>query len=948
MVAALYRRYRPDTFADLIGQSHVTDPLRAALRADRVNHAYLFSGPRGCGKTTSARILARCLNCAEGPTDTPCGVCDSCVDLATGGNGSLDVVEIDAASHNGVDDARDLRERAFFAPSRDRFKIFILDEAHMVSSQGFNALLKIVEEPPEHVKFIFATTEPEKVLQTIRSRTHHYPFRLVPPATMLAYVQQLVESEQVTVEPGVLPLVIRAGEGSVRDTLSLLDQLIAGSEDSKVTYERAVALLGYTHISLLDAMVDALAVNDARGVFSALDDVVQSGQDPRRFTEDLLERLRDLIIVAASSDPGSILHGVPSEQLEVMQRQSEKFGPVELSRCADVVSHALNEMTGATSPKLLLELMAARLLVPASDDNARGTLVRVERLERRIGISGDSSAQSNPAPASAAVSSATPPATPQPSATNAPAAQASGSPASKAPSQASSASNSAPAVTSRPAAEQTAVEPARSLAPAVADTATEREVPEAAGPAESQPVGSTSAPAEQPGAAVAAAPVSEQQFRDSWPEVLAQLQARSNNTWMIVSQIEVLGFRDSILTLGFRSAKDVQLFKDRKPNETSKSDHLRSAIRAVLGIEVKFVARELPNARVQHGTRESAPPPAEPASSGSPRNTANTQESTTSSATARNASVAGGHPAATPNSGTTSSSGGMSWEVAPIPNDDDAPPLDEPEFDVPEFDVPEHSSPEHNAPRDQAPRADLAHDQEVPSNVSQFRSKHAAEPEAPSTAPAPNLRSRTMHPATGSMPIIRQQAAPVDDAVVAPAKGSAPLAATAPQESAQPGSFSPEPVAPEPVAPEPVAPEPVSPEPVAPEPVSPERETPGSPQPESTPEHSGETSDAPSDTQRSAIAAWSSLPAEAWASAPAPVEDEAETARAAAAEAEANPPEPVVSAPTATQVHAALGGNDRGRYGEAVIRELLGAEFIEEIEAERPVSLMQDIPDGER
>ncbi|MBN9190200.1 MAG: DNA polymerase III subunit gamma/tau, partial [Microbacterium sp.] len=300
MTTALYRRYRPESFGEMIGQSQVTEPLMTALRTDRVGHAYLFSGPRGCGKTTSARILARCLNCAQGPTDTPCGVCDSCVELGRGGGGSLDVVEIDAASHNGVDDARDLRERAVFAPARDRFKIFILDEAHMVTPQGFNALLKLVEEPPDHVKFIFATTEPEKVIGTIRSRTHHYPFRLVAPAAMLEYVGTLCEQEGVTVEPGVLPLVVRAGGGSPRDTLSLLDQLIAGSEGTVVTYERAVSLLGYTHAELLDAVVDAFGAGDAAAAFSAVDRVVQTGQDPRRFVDDLLERLRDLIVIAAT------------------------------------------------------------------------------------------------------------------------------------------------------------------------------------------------------------------------------------------------------------------------------------------------------------------------------------------------------------------------------------------------------------------------------------------------------------------------------------------------------------------------------------------------------------------------------------------------------------------------------------------------------------------------
>ena len=540
MVTALYRRYRPETFAELIGQSQVTDPLRTALRNDRVNHAYLFSGPRGCGKTTSARILARCLNCVEGPTDTPCGKCPSCIELSRDGGGSMDVVEIDAASHNGVDDARDLRERAVFAPARDRYKIFILDEAHMVTPQGFNALLKIVEEPPEHVKFIFATTEPEKVIGTIRSRTHHYPFRLVPPAQMLEYVQQLCDSEKVDVEPGVLPLVVRAGGGSVRDTLSLLDQLIAGSEGSSVQYERAVALLGYTHGALLSEVVDAIGARDAAAAFAAVDRVIQTGQDPRRFVEDLLERLRDLIIVSATSDgAAAVLRGIQQDELDRMAVQAAQFGTAELSRAADVANAALTEMTGATSPRLHLELMIARVLIPASDESERGALARVERLERRIGVEA--------------------PATPAP--------------------PANAAVPRAPAAAPAPPTPPVEVAPAPTAAP-------------------TSPV------------PVEVKPVTFQQVKDSWPEILEAVEKAKLSAWMVVYTAKPLELREgNVLVLSFPSQNDVDALKQRAAPGDGVADYFKQAVFDVLGFRPLLLAK----VEATHPVVQEAPPePTEP------------------------------------------------------------------------------------------------------------------------------------------------------------------------------------------------------------------------------------------------------------------------------------------------------------------------------------------------
>jgi DNA polymerase III subunit gamma/tau len=389
---ALYRKYRPATFAEVVGQEHVTEPLSTALAAGRINHAYLFSGPRGCGKTSSARILARSLNCEQGPTATPCGVCDSCVALAPNGPGHIDVIELDAASHGGVDDTRELRDRAFYAPAQSRYRVFIVDEAHMVTTAGFNALLKIVEEPPEHLIFVFATTEPEKVLPTIRSRTHHYPFRLLPPRTMRALIERICAQEGVVVDDAVYPLVIRAGGGSPRDTLSVLDQLLAGSEVSpdgnRIGYQRALGLLGATDVALIDEAVDALAAGDAAALFGAVESVIDAGHDPRRFATDLLERFRDLLVLQAVPDAAA--RGVvdsPEDVLDRMRDQAARIGPATLTRYAEVVHAGLTEMRGATAPRLLLEVICARLLLPSASDTESALLQRVERIETRLDMS---------------------------------------------------------------------------------------------------------------------------------------------------------------------------------------------------------------------------------------------------------------------------------------------------------------------------------------------------------------------------------------------------------------------------------------------------------------------------------------------------------------------------------------------------------------------------------
>ncbi|TNC22882.1 DNA polymerase III subunit gamma and tau [Amycolatopsis alkalitolerans] len=383
MALALYRKYRPATFAEVVGQEHVTEPLRTALAAGRINHAYLFSGPRGCGKTSSARIMARSLNCVEGPTPDPCGKCDSCRALAPEGSGSIDVTELDAASHGGVDDARELRDRAFYAPAESRYRVFIIDEAHMVTTQGFNALLKIVEEPPEHLIFIFATTEPDKVLPTIRSRTHHYPFRLIPPSSMRELLERNVAAEGVDVEPAVYPLVIRAGGGSARDTQSVLDQLLAGAGPEGVTYQRAVSLLGVTDVALIDDLIDGLAAEDSAAVFGTVERLAEAGHDPRRFASDLLDRLRDLVLVRSVPDAAARgLVTAPEDEVTRMTAQVERIGLGTLTRYAEIVHNGLLEMRGATAPRLLLELLCARMLLPSVSDGEAALLQRLERLER--------------------------------------------------------------------------------------------------------------------------------------------------------------------------------------------------------------------------------------------------------------------------------------------------------------------------------------------------------------------------------------------------------------------------------------------------------------------------------------------------------------------------------------------------------------------------------------
>ena len=572
---ALYRRYRPETFAEVIGQDHVTEPLRAALANNRVNHAYLFSGPRGCGKTTSARILARALNCERAPIADPCGECESCQDLARGGPGSIDVIEIDAASHGGVDDARDLREKAFFSPVKSRYKVYIIDEAHMVSTQGFNALLKLVEEPPPHLRFIFATTEPEKVLPTIRSRTHHYPFRLIPPRLLSAYLSDLCAQEGVAIAPAALPLVVRAGAGSARDTLSVLDQLLGGAGAEGVTHQLATGLLGYTPDSLLDEVVDAFAAADGSAVFGVVDKVIETGQDPRRFTEDLLRRLRDLVIVAAVPDaPATGLIDCSEDQGERLVAQAARFGGVELSRAADLVAAGLTEMRGATAPRLLLELICARVLLPGADDSTDGLMARLDRLERRMSVEG-------------AVSAA-----PQPSASPAPPVREPAQTPTHEPAQAPTQVPTGNA--SREPTQKPSHEPDE-------------------GAATSMPPSEAAAPQAQAAPASSAAGLSLVDVRRLWPDIVEATKLRRRVTWIHLTQhAQVVAVDEQSLTLGFGNAGARDSFANGGSLEI-----VRQAAIDVVGKDWRIDAIVDPSATPpgapSGSASSSAPPAAQPA-----------------------------------------------------------------------------------------------------------------------------------------------------------------------------------------------------------------------------------------------------------------------------------------------------------------------------------------------
>ncbi|MFD5247597.1 DNA polymerase III subunit gamma and tau [Amycolatopsis sp. NPDC058340] len=578
MALALYRKYRPATFAEVVGQEHVTDPLRTALAAGRINHAYLFSGPRGCGKTSSARIMARSLNCAKGPTPDPCGECNSCRNLAPEGPGSVDVTELDAASHGGVDDARELRDRAFYAPADSRYRVFIIDEAHMVTTQGFNALLKIVEEPPEHLIFIFATTEPDKVLPTIRSRTHHYPFRLIPPSSMRELLERNVAAEGATVEPAVYPLVIRAGGGSARDTQSVLDQLLAGAGPDGVDYSRAVSLLGVTDVALIDGMVDALAADDAAAVFGTVERLAEAGHDPRRFATDLLDRLRDLVMLRSVPDAGERgLVSAPDDELKKMKEQAGKLEPATLSRYADIVHNGLLEMRGATSPRLVLELLTARMLLPSVAESTDALLARLERLERR--------AASAPAPAAGA------PVQAAPVAQSAPVAPPSGEPVRE---------------FQRPS--QRAAAPAPQPAPQPTPQPAARPEPVAERPAPQRPAAPAPPPA-APAPAAASGGTDADGIRARWPHVLAAIRKvpGGRSTEAMLTQASVVSVEGHAVTLT-HSAEPLA----RRLSEPHNAERVAAAFKEVFGGDWQVRCVHGAAQPRQAAAPKAAPPPPAP------------------------------------------------------------------------------------------------------------------------------------------------------------------------------------------------------------------------------------------------------------------------------------------------------------------------------------------------
>lgn len=616
MALALYRKYRPATFAEVVGQEHVTEPLRTALSAGRINHAYLFSGPRGCGKTSSARIMARSLNCVKGPTPDPCGECNSCKALAPEGSGSVDVTELDAASHGGVDDARELRDKAFYAPAESRYRVFIIDEAHMVTTQGFNALLKIVEEPPEHVIFIFATTEPEKVLTTIRSRTHHYPFRLIPPGAMRTLLESNVASEGVQVEAAVFPLVIRAGGGSARDTQSVLDQLLAGAGPDGVSYGRAVALLGVTDVALIDDMVDALSTEDAATVFGTVEKLTEAGHDPRRFATDLLDRLRDLVLLRAVPESAGGLVAAPDEELARMVAQAERIGLATLSRYADIVHNGLLEMRGATSPRLVLELLCARMLLPSVTDAEQALLARIERLERRATVAAGGGAPAEggveppmraaPERAFSRPSQRAPGTDPAPVPEDAPAqaapaaaAPAAAAPAAVAPAPAAptQAALAAAAPVTPAASASPAPAPAPQAAPASADSGwgTTR-TPGGAPPAEEAPAPAPAEAPDTPAATGAPGGLDAAGIRNVWPQLMTALRKFTGGRSIeaMLTQATVATVEGNALTLTHKSEPLARRLSDQ-----DNARKIAGALSDVLGGDW--------HVRCVHGTASAAP-----------------------------------------------------------------------------------------------------------------------------------------------------------------------------------------------------------------------------------------------------------------------------------------------------------------------------------------------------